>query len=65
MDFAHKHFPGQVKAKLGNPGHRDPARIHTDNSKSINKLGIVYHPKEETFKDTIAQLLQFERREGL
>lgn len=60
-DVAHKYFPGQTNMKVGNPGEQFPHNMGYDNSKSINILGIKYRSKEETFKDTIDQLLQFQQ----
>eukprot|EP00026_Physarum_polycephalum_P013351 Phypoly_transcript_13744.p1 GENE.Phypoly_transcript_13744~~Phypoly_transcript_13744.p1 ORF type:complete len:332 (+),score=74.65 Phypoly_transcript_13744:21-1016(+) len=61
VDIAHKYFPDS-KAKKGNPGDYPPIKFRFDNSKSRTKLGLVYHTKEETFKDAIAQLIEFEKQ---
>jgi len=62
LDLTHKFFPNQTKAKVGNPGVPIAPRLKFDNSKSRTKLGLNYRSKEETFKDAIAQLLEFEKQ---
>eukprot|EP00026_Physarum_polycephalum_P011077 Phypoly_transcript_11273.p1 GENE.Phypoly_transcript_11273~~Phypoly_transcript_11273.p1 ORF type:complete len:331 (+),score=53.53 Phypoly_transcript_11273:121-1113(+) len=62
VDYAHEHFPGQIKAKKGNPGHFPEVVGRADNSKSRTILGLTYRPKEQTFHDTISQFLSFEQK---
>jgi len=59
-DHAHKHFPNKAKAKLGNPGKYHEPNHCVDNSKSRTHLGLTYRPKEETYHDTIKQILDLE-----
>jgi len=62
VDIAHKFFPNQTKADVGQPGNYQQPNWHVDNSKSLKELQIVYTPKEDTFKDAIAQILQFQEQ---
>jgi len=59
-EVAHKYFPNETGIK--EVKSEKPAYSYSyNNSKSINKLGLVYHSKEDTFKDTISQILQFQK----
>jgi len=57
-DIAHKHFPGKTRAKIGTPGVYPAVIIHIDSTKVQRQLGLVYRSKEETFKDSFAQLVE-------
>jgi len=61
VDLAHKEFPNQTKARVGKPGTHPPTQFLADNTKTRTELGLTYRPKEETFRDIIAQLIQFEK----
>lgn len=60
VDIAHKLFPGKIKASKGTPGVYLPVNTVADNTNVKKVLGLTFRPKEETFKDAIAQLLEFE-----
>jgi hypothetical protein len=57
----HKAFPGQTKADVGTPGARETPTVFSDNTKSIKELGLTYHTKEQTFHDTVTQLIKLEK----
>jgi hypothetical protein len=60
VDFAHKIFPNQLKAKKGYPGDFPKPFGLPNNTKSQQILGLTYCPKEATYHDTISQFLQDE-----
>jgi len=62
VDFARKEFPNQTKSAVGQPGVRPPHTFLSNNKKSLSHLGLTYTPKDATWRDTIAQLLEFERK---
>jgi len=62
VDAAHKYFPDQAKAHRGTPGVHPPKKFSVDTTKSVTKLGVAYHPKEETLRDTITQLVELEKQ---
>lgn len=62
VDVAHKYFPGQTKADVGQPGVHPPPTIASDASKVTSQLGLVFRPKEECFRDSIAQLVELEKQ---
>lgn len=59
-DYAHKTFPNKIKTKVGTPGKKYTPNSVPDPSKSRNHLGLSYRDKNETFHDTIVQILELE-----
>lgn len=62
VDAAHKYFPNQTKAQKGDPGQFPKPVFSIDNSKSKAVLGLTYTPKEVTIRDTVTQLVNFEKQ---
>jgi len=61
VEFAHKEFPGKTKAIAAQPYSLD-SRMKIDNSKSKKELGLTYRTKHETFRDSIANLLELKQQ---
>jgi nucleoside-diphosphate-sugar epimerase len=61
-DVAHKYFPTKTKADVGRQGVRAKHVYEVDNTKSIKVLGMKYRTWEETFKDAVEQIIQFEEQ---
>jgi hypothetical protein len=62
VELAHKDFAGKTKAPA--PTNLPlPEYMKIDNSKSKNDLGLTYRKKNETFHDSIANILEL-RQQG-
>jgi len=63
VEIAHKHFPGQIPAKIiGMPGSkRKPHKL--DPSKFVNEFGFAFISLEKSIVDSVQQLLEL-RQQG-
>jgi len=60
--FANKHFPGLTKATTQPAAAPLTFRLSLDTSKATNELKITYHKKEDTLRENIAQIIEFNKQ---